>query len=91
MNILNHLNTCDFFKDVSVGDVLVIRRKQCKTDILVTCKAKTNDNEIVLSLKQNDYFNFDMYREGESWVWRVWNLGQIKLTAITNTTTPFPR
>ena len=90
MSILSHLNTVDSFDEIKVGDVLVIRRKRCKRDIIVKCKAK-QDREIILSFAKNDYFNFDMYLDGSGWVWRVWNLGPLMLTAITNNPTEFPR
>ena len=90
MDMLNHLNTVGSCLEIKVGDVLVIRRKQCKRDIVVQCKAKT-DREIILSFAKNDYFNFDMYLDGSSWVFRVWNLGPLMLTAITNNLTEFPR
>tara|TARA_S200002703_G_scaffold67586_2_gene58785 strand:- start:3849 stop:4019 length:171 start_codon:yes stop_codon:yes gene_type:complete len=55
-------------------------------------KGITRENEVILSNKKNDYFNFDMFMSGDSWVWRVWALdSDIKITAITNNLSEFPR
>jgi len=90
--MFNHLDGVDSIKDIKKGQLLVITRKECKSRILVKCQGVTNDNEILLSLGKNDYFNFDMYTKGESWVWRVWALpDDIKITAITNNMIEFPR
>ena len=95
MTILTHLNTCDDPNSIKDGDLLVIRRKEDKRDILVQCKEVLNrwsgEEEILLSRKNNDYFIWSMFQKGESWVWRVWNLGDVKLTNITNNMNEFPR
>ena len=77
------------------GDVILIRRKVDKPEDKILCKVHDvidgpHSKEVILSSK-NDYFIWDMYLSGESWVYRVWNLGQLKLTAITNTKAKFPR
>ena len=91
-SILNHLNSCDSIRELSVGQLIVITRKQCKRRILCQVKGITNDNEVILSNGRNDYFNFDMFKDGKSWVWRVWALDKdIELTAITNNLKEFPR
>jgi hypothetical protein len=77
------------------GDLIVIQRKIDKPEERILCKVREvidgpSSKEIILSSK-NDYFIWNMYRSGESWVWRVWNIGPVKLTAITNTMTKFPR
>lgn len=90
--ILNHLNTCESINQLSVGQLIVITRKRCKSRILCQVKGITNENEVILSNGRNDYFNFDMFKEGKSWVWRVWSLDKdIELTAITNNLKEFPR
>jgi hypothetical protein len=86
VNHLNHLNSC--VNPPSVGDVLVIETKRNKGEkVLVVVKdvVKSGDGvEVIIQKGRNKYFNFDMYREGTGWVWRVWNLGQIKLTSGLN-------
>lgn len=77
------------------GDVIVIQRKADSPDRKILCKVLevyrgSSGPEIILSGK-NDYFIWDMYINGESWVWRVWNLGSIEITSITNTFNEFPR
>jgi hypothetical protein len=89
----NSLNTAD--GPPRVGDLIVIQRKIDKPEERILCKVRElvygpNGKKIILSTK-NDYFIWNMYRKGESWVWRVWNLGPVKLTEITNTMTKFPR
>ena len=92
MDILNHLNGCHSISDLRVGQLIVITRKQCKSRILCRVKGITRENEVILSNKKNDYFNFDMFMSGDSWVWRVWALdSDIKITAITNNLSEFPR
>ena len=78
--------------DISPNQLLVIQRKECGSKLLVKCHSITNDNEVILSVGKNDYFNFDMYLTGKSWVWRVWVLGKdVKITSITNNINEFPR
>lgn len=68
------------------GDVLVIRTKKSgKQKLLVMVKDVVNDNEITLQMSTNSYFMWDLYQNGESWVWRVWNLGQVTpTTSVSN-------
>ena len=92
IDTLNHLNTCNSISDLRVGQLIVITIKRCKSRILCQVKSIVNDNEVVLSNGRNDYFNFDMFKSGKSWVWRVWALdSDIKITAITNNLNEFPR
>ena len=89
---LNRLLGCDSIRDITKGQLLVITRKQDKRRVLVKCAGITNDNEVLLSIQKNDYFNFDMYKSGESWVWRVWALPvDVEITAVTNNSNEFPR
>ena len=85
-DILSHLNTAD--SPPKKGDVLVIRTKKSGDQkILVAVKdvIKTgNDHEIILNKSTNSYFIWSMFEKGESWVARVWNLGDIAMTASTN-------
>ena len=90
---LDHANICEV--PPKAGDLIVIRRKIDKQGDEILCKVREvvwvdNSPEIILSAK-NDYFIWDLYKAGKSWVWRVWNLGPINITAITNTTKAFPR
>lgn len=92
-SILSHLNIAE--KPPSKGDVIVIQRKQDDPERRILCKVKDVVNngggpEVILSGK-NDYFIWSMYEDGKSWVWRVWNIGAVEITAITNTMNPFPR
>jgi|GEM_PF-3296195 len=90
--MLTNLNVEGDVRNIKAGDILVITRKiEKEIKLLVEVKEIVNGNEILLSRKNNDYFNFDMYVSGESWVWRVWNVGRIQLTSITNTMYEFPR
>ena len=90
--MLNHMDLILSIKNIKKGQLLVIQRKQDDRRILVRCADKTNDNEVLLSKAKNDYFNFDMYMTGDSWVWRVWALpSDIEITAITNNINEFPR
>lgn len=73
------------------GDVIVIETKRYKGERVVLRVAEVlnwgDGCEIVVNKRKNKYFNWGMYLKGESWVWRVWNIGQAKLTASTNTMT----
>lgn len=90
--MFSDLSLVESINKIQEGQLLVITRKQCKTRILVKCAGVTNENEVLLSKKKNDYFNFDMYMSGKSWVWRVWALpSDIKITSITNNINEFPR
>ena len=67
------------------GDVLVIQTKKSKPErLLVKVKEVVNRNEIILQKSTNSYFIWDLYESGESWVWRVWNLGQVTPTTSVN-------
>jgi len=90
---LDSLNACFEFSHLKAGDLIVIQRKQDKRRFIVKIKSLANSNdlrEIVFS-GRNDYFNFDMYLNGESWVHRVWHLGFIEMSSITNNMNEFPR
>lgn len=70
------------------GDVIVIETKKSKGK-RVLCSVKdviniNGDVELVLNKATNSYFIWSLYEKGESWVWRVWNLGEVELTASTN-------
>ena len=86
---LNNANLCGS-KVPSVGDVLVIQTKKSKNDkFLASVKDIVNGNEVVLQKSTNGFYNHDMYYAGDSWVWRIWNLGKIKLTTATNSMDQF--
>lgn len=72
------------------GNLLIIQTKKSgDKKILVSVKdvIKSGDGfEIILNKRTNSYFIWNMYMSGESWVWRVWNLGEVTLTASTNNT-----
>lgn len=68
-----------------VNDVLIIETKKSKgRRFLVSVKDVVNGNEVVLQKSTNSFYNHDMYRVGESWIYRVCNLGQIELTTSVN-------
>lgn len=72
------------------GDTLIIRTKKSGTDnilVLVKDVINTGDGfEIILNKSTNSYFIWSMYISGDSWVCRVWNLGNVTHTASTNNT-----
>lgn len=83
LNELNFVNS----KKPKKGDVLVMETKKTRgKKLLVSVKDVVNGNEVILQKSTNSYFIWDLYLGGESWVWRVWNLGQIKLTTSVNNT-----
>ncbi len=68
-----------------VNDVLIIETKKSKGKrFLVLVKDVLDGNEVVLQKTTNSFYNHDMYYAGESWVYRIWNLGQIELTTSVN-------
>lgn len=78
----NHLNMCE--SAPKSGDVLAIKTKKSK-DKIIMCQVKEvigkgDGIEIILQKSTNSFFNWSMYNSGESWVWRVWNLGDVQLT-----------
>lgn len=90
--MFDHMDSVSSIRDIKKGQLLVITRKRDKRRILVKCAGITNDNEVLLSIGKNDYFNFDMFMNGDSWVWRVWALpSDIEITSITNNVKEFPR
>jgi len=81
---LNNLNECGS-KVPEKGDILVIQtKKKPEEKILAEVKNVVNDNEVILMMYSNSFYNHDMYYAGESWVKRVWNLGKITLTTSVN-------
>jgi len=86
---LNHMNLCGS-QVPTVGDVLVVQTRKSKDDkFLASVKEVVNGNEVILQKSTNSFYNHDKYYTGESWVKRIWNLGQIKLTAATNSMDQF--
>lgn len=84
--MLTELNFTESQKPVK-GDVLVIETKKSRSKkILVSVKDVVNGDEIILQKSTNSYFMWHLYESGESWIWRVWNLGQIQLTTSVNNT-----
>lgn len=78
----SHLNMCESVP--KAGDVLAIKTKKSKNKIIM-CQVKDvigkgDGIEIILQKSTNSFFNWSMYNSGESWVWRVWNLGDVQLT-----------
>jgi hypothetical protein len=83
---LTTLNALDSEKPKN-GDLLVIETKKNKGQkIAVMVKDIVNGDEVILQKSTNSYFIWSMYLPGESWVWRVWNLGQVKPTTSLNNT-----
>jgi hypothetical protein len=93
--MLNHLNLVSDVSTIKSGNLLVIQRKKDNRKIIVKCayilNRGTGKEEIILSKKNNDYFIWDMYIKGKSWVFKVWNLGDVEITNITNNMNEFPR
>jgi len=85
---LNSLNSTD--EVPKKGDTLIIRTKKSRDKkilVLVKNVIDMGDGfEIILNKSTNSYFIWSMYIHGDSWVWRVWNLGNITHTASTNNT-----
>lgn len=84
MVVLNHVNTGG--QVPKKGDILVIETKKSKGQKLM-CKVKevVNGEEVILQKSTNSFFIWSLYELGESWVWRVWNLGpDITLTTSVN-------
>lgn len=82
--MLSNLNAA--FLVPKKGDLLIIKTK--KTKRLIACVVKDVINgEVLLQKSTNSYFIWSMYMSGESWVWRVWNIGSdIMLTTSLNNT-----
>ncbi|MEL7293822.1 MAG: hypothetical protein AAGJ67_18120 [Pseudomonadota bacterium] len=87
--MFTHLNTAQ--KPPKKGDVIVIETKRNKGKKVILKVADVVDCgygvEVIVSNGQNKYFNWEMFLTGDSWVWRVWNLGEVQFTSITNTMT----
>lgn len=83
---LNNLNSCASTVP-SVNDVLVIETKKNRGKrFLVSVKDVVNGNEVILQKSTNSFYNHDMYYAGESWICRLWNLGNLELTtSVSNT------
>lgn len=82
--MLTELNFTDS-KKPKKGDVLIIQTKKSKPErLIVMVKDVVNGNEIILQKSTNSYFIWDLYESGESWVWRVWNLGSATPTTSVN-------
>ena len=82
--MLTELNFTESKKPVA-GDVLIIETKKSgKEKLLVKVKDVVNGDEVILQASTNSYFIWHLYESGESWVWRVWNLGQVTLTTSVN-------
>ena len=93
---LDVLSACDDVSKIYNEDLLVIQRKYDDRKILVKVAKVLNKNrpgkeEILLGRSKNDYFIWNMYMDGTSWVKRVWRIGQVELTNITNNMNEFPR
>lgn len=83
--MLSELNTAD--SPPKKGDLIVIMTKKSRTKIAAVVKDVVNGNEIILQKSTNSFFIWDMYQSGESWVWRVWNIGSdiTPTTSLNNT------
>ena len=87
----NHLNMAE--SAPKSGDLLVIKTNKSGSK-LISCQVKEvlkvgDDVEIILQKSTNSFFSWKMYRHGESWVHRVWNLGDIQLNTSSNSMTKF--
>ena len=88
--MFTHLNTAQ--KPPKKGDAIVIetKRNKGKKVVLKVSEVVVNSDghfEVIISKRKNKYFNWNMYHAGDSWVWRVWNLGEVQFTSTTNTMT----
>ncbi len=87
--MFTHLNLAEIAP--KAGDAIVIETKRNKGNKIILRIAEVVDcgdgKELIISKGKNKYFNWNMYRAGESWVWRVWNIGEVQFTATTNTMT----
>lgn len=88
---LDHTNMAELAP--KVGDTLVILTKRSgEKKIMCHVKDVINNGdgaEVILQKSTNSFFNWELYLNGESWVWRVWNLGQIQLTTSSNSMEKF--
>ena len=83
--MLDNLNTA--FALPKKGDLLIIKTQKTKRLIACVVKDVINSEEVLLQKSTNSYFIWSMYLSGESWVWRVWNIGSdIMLTTSLNNT-----
>ena len=84
--MLSHLNSAGV--PPKQGDTIVIETKKNKGKKVILTVQEVIDCdgsvEIIIQKSKNKYFNWEMFRKGESWVWRVWNLGDVAFTASTN-------
>lgn len=81
------LSKYNITKKPQKGDLLVMETKKSKGKrIAVMVKDVVNGDEVILQKSTNSYFIWSLYKSGESWVWRVWNLGQVKPTTSLNNT-----
>ena len=83
--MLNHLNFA--IAVPKKGDLIIIETKKTKRKIACFVKDVINGDEVLLQKSTNSYFIWSMYYEGESWVWRVWNVGSdiTPTTSLNNT------
>ena len=93
---LDIVSACDDINEIKDNDLIVIQRKKDGRKILVKAAKVLNrnssgDEEVLISVKNNDYFIWSMYMDGSSWVNRVWRIGAVELTNITNNMNEFPR
>ena len=79
--MLNHMNFADSVPNK--GDFLIIETKKTKRKIACFVKDVINGEEVILQKSTNSFFIWSMYQRGESWVWRVWNIGS-GITATTS-------
>lgn len=83
--MLNHLILADAVP--KKGDLLIIETKKTKRRIACFVKDVVNGDEVILQKSTNSFFIWSMYQRGESWVWRVWNIGPsiTPTTSLNNT------
>lgn len=84
---LTSLESCDSkITNIKEGTLLVIGDKYGSKKLFKVRGVKfgCDGAEVILSNK-NHYFNWDMYMQGKSWVWRVWILDDdIEMNSTTN-------
>ena len=84
-DFFTHLNTAKSIPK-NGSTIAIMTKKSGHKIILCKVKGLVNGNELILNKSTNSFFNWDMYMAGESWVWRVWDLGEVQLTASLNNT-----
>ncbi len=85
---LNYQNLCTNHNDIQEDSIVIIRDDSGLNKLFRVRKVKISEDgvEIILS-SRNKFFNFEMYKNGKSWVRGVWVIeGEVLMNATTNNT-----